>query len=96
MNSQTTGERRVRNRVYAFACLVLGIAVLFSLFFGGLYNESVPMLLACAVLLYFLPVLIAAARLKHNGAAVVRLNALRGWTGVGWIQAMKQALAEDD
>jgi Superinfection immunity protein len=48
------------------------------------------------VLLYFFPILIAAMLQKRNGAAVVRLNALRGWTGVGWIEAMKQALADDD
>lgn len=69
---------------------------MFALFFGGLYTESAPMLLACAVLLYFLPMLIAAILLKRNGVTVVKLNALRGWTGIGWIQAMKQALADDE
>ena len=54
------------------------------------------MLLACAVLLYFLPILIAAMLLKRNGVAVVKLNALHGWTGIGWIEAMKQALADDE
>ncbi len=54
------------------------------------------MLLACAVLLYFLPILIAAILLKRNGVTVVKLNALRGWTGIGWIEAMKEALADDE
>lgn len=89
-------SRKGRSPVQAFLSLAFGVAVLFCLFFGGLYRESVPMLLACAVLLYFLPILIAAILLKRNGAAVVKLNALRGWTGIGWIQAMKQALANDE
>jgi hypothetical protein len=76
--------------------LAFGVAALFCLFFGGLYEESVAMLVACAVLLYFLPILIAAMLLKRNGAAVVRLNTLRGWTGIGWIEAMKEALADDE
>ncbi len=69
---------------------------MFCLFFGGLYSESIPMLLACAVLLYFLPILVAAILLKRNGVTVVKLNALRGWTGIGWIEAMKEALADDE
>lgn len=64
--------------------------------YAGLRYENIGILLGCAVLLYFFPILIAAMLLKRNGAAVVRLNALRGWTGIGWIEAMKQALAEDD
>jgi len=96
VQGQHRTSRRTRSRLYSFLSLAFGVAVLFCLFFGGLYQESVPMLLACLVLLYFLPILIAAVLLKRNGATVVKLNALRGWTGVGWIQAMKEALAEDD
>lgn len=69
---------------------------MFLLFIEALLHESAGLLLACAVLLYFLPILIAAVLLKRNGATVVKLNALRGWTGIGWIEAMKHALAMDD
>lgn len=87
---------RRRSPLYAFLSLAFGVAVLFALFFEGLLRESLPLLLASAVLLYFLPILIAAVLLKRNGAVVVKLNALRGWTGIGWIQAMKHALADDE
>ena len=88
--------RTSRSPLHAFLSLAFGVAVLFCLFFAGLYRESVPLLLACAVLLYFLPILIAAVLMKRNGVTVMKLNALRGWTGIGWIEAMKRALAEDE
>ncbi|MBV8902854.1 MAG: protein kinase, partial [Acidobacteriia bacterium] len=87
-------EKR-RSPLHAFLSLAFGVAVLCLLFIEGLLQESVGLLLACAVLLYFLPILIAAVLLKRNGAAVVKQNALRGWTGIGWIEAMKLALAMD-
>lgn len=88
--------RKTRYHTSGPLCLTLGIVIVFCLFFGGLYRESVGLLLACGVLFYFLPILIAAMLLKRNGAAVVKLNALRGWTGIGWIEAMKQALLDDE
>lgn len=85
-----------RSPLSAFLSLAFGVAMLFLLFIEGLLHESVGLLLACAVLLYFLPILIAAVLLKRNGAAVVKVNTLRGWTGIGWIAAMKLALAMDE
>jgi hypothetical protein len=81
--------------VYAFIALTLAVAILFGLVYGGLLTETPAALLACAVLLYFLPVIVAAMRLKRNGLAVIKLNTLHGWTGIGWIRAMKEALADD-
>jgi len=88
--------RKTRYRTSGPLCLTFGVAIVFCLFFGGLYRESVGLLLACGVLFYFLPILIAAMLLKRNGAAVVKINMLRGWTGIGWIEAMKQALSDDE
>ncbi len=88
--------RKGRSSPLAFLSLTFGLAVVSALLIVGLRRESVAMLLACAVLLYFLPILVAAMLLKRNGAAVVKLNALRGWTGIGWIAAMKEALTDDD
>jgi TIR domain/Superinfection immunity protein len=84
-----------RGPVFPFIALVVGVAALFSLFIEGLKIESPALLCACGVLLYFLPVLVAAMRLKRDGSTVVKKNALQGWTGKGWIEAMKLALAED-
>lgn len=92
----TTSARRARYRAYGFLSLLFGIAVLVAMAYAGLRYENIGILLGCAVLLYFFPILIAAMLLKRNGPAVVRLNALRGWTGIGWIEAMKQALADDE
>jgi serine/threonine-protein kinase len=92
--AMTTRSRRAYYR--AFVSLTLGVLLLALLAYEGLRLENVGLLLACAVLLYFFPILIAAISLKRNGPAVVRLNALRGWTGIGWIEAMRQALEADD
>jgi serine/threonine protein kinase len=82
-------------RVSGPLCLTMGVALLCWLVFEGLYHENAALLLASAVLLYFLPILVAAMSLKRNGARVVKLNALRGWTGIGWIEAMKHALTDE-
>jgi serine/threonine protein kinase len=94
--SRASAATRYRTQAYKFSALAFGVAGLFCLLFGALYRESIPMLLVFVVLLYFLPILVAAMLRKRNGASVVRLNTLRGWTGVGWLKAVKQALADDD
>ncbi len=92
--SPSTSSRRARNR--GFVSLCIGVAIFALLIYAGCRLENVGPFLACAVLLYFFPILIAAISRKRNGPTVVRLNTLRGWTGVGWIEAMKHALADDD
>lgn len=84
-----------RSPLFPFIALVVGVAALSGLVYEGLKLESPAMLGAFVVLLYFLPVLVAAMRLKSDGSTVVKLNALQGWTGKGWIEAMKLALGED-
>jgi hypothetical protein len=37
---------------------------------------------------YFIPSFIAFGRKHHNGAAIVLLNLLLGWTALGWIAAL--------
>jgi uncharacterized membrane protein YqaE (UPF0057 family) len=38
--------------------------------------------------LYFLPTLVALLRGHHNGVAILVLNALLGWTLLGWVAAL--------
>ena len=47
--------------------------------------------LLCLIALYFLPTIIASQRgLRAGGAGI--LNALFGWTGVGWIALLVWAI----
>jgi hypothetical protein len=41
---------------------------------------------------YFLPAIIAAVRHTHNAAAILILNLLVGWTGIGWLVVFLMAL----
>ena len=41
--------------------------------------------LILAVLVYFLPTVIALARGHHNGFAIFLTNLLLGWTFIGWL-----------
>jgi hypothetical protein len=41
--------------------------------------------LSAAVLLYFLPAIIASVREADDRVALVWLNLLLGWTGIGWL-----------
>lgn len=50
-------------------------------------------LLIVAPFLYFLPLLIADARRHGQLRALALLNALGGWTGIGWIAALLWAVA---
>jgi hypothetical protein len=41
---------------------------------------------------YFLPTIVAVARGHHNAFAILLLNLLLGWTGLGWIFALVWAV----
>ena len=53
-------------------------------------------LLVAAVLLglYFLPTFIARSRGHRNATAIFALNALAGWTFIGWLAAFIWALVD--
>ncbi len=52
-------------------------------------------LLAVALFLYFIPALEAHRRRHRNARAIAALNALLGWTVLGWIVALVWALTDD-
>ena len=41
-----------------------------------------------ALLLYFLPTIVAARRNHHNVGAIGLLNLFLGWTFIGWVLAL--------
>jgi len=49
-------------------------------------------LIAGAVVLYFVPLIIALARRVRYRLAVTVVNVLLGWTGLGWIVALVMAV----
>ncbi len=48
-------------------------------------EESISILIATGVLVYFLPFYIAWFRRHHNKAGVFLINLLFGWTVIGWL-----------
>ncbi len=55
-------------------------------------NASSPMLgfilLALAVLVYFIPTIVAGKRGHPNGTSIFLLNLFLGWTAIGWLAAL--------
>ena len=45
-----------------------------------------------ALILYFVPSLVAGQRRHHNQAAILALNLFLGWTFVGWVVALVWSL----
>jgi len=52
-------------------------------------------LLALALLTYFLPSIVAGYRKHRNTTAIFVLNLLGGWTGVIWLGALVWSLLEE-
>ena len=45
--------------------------------------------------IYFVPAILALGLNRRNAAAILLLNLLLGWVGVGWVVALAWALAAD-
>ena len=56
--------------------------------------ESV-MLVTWLALLYMLPTIIAAVQQRTNTGAIAALNALLGWTFIGWVVALVWAMTKN-
>jgi len=54
---------------------------------------STDPILIGSILLYFLPVIIAAVRNHHNGWSILVVNLFLGWTIVGWVVALAWAVS---
>ena len=44
------------------------------------------------ILVYFLPAVVACSRRSPRKDHVIAVNALLGWTVIGWVIAMREAL----
>lgn len=52
-------------------------------------------LILIAGIVYLVPTMIVAVRGHRNGFAIVLLNILAGWTGIGWLIALIMAVWVD-
>lgn len=50
-------------------------------------------IIVLAIILYFLPSIVAERRSHNNLTAIVLINAIFGWTVLGWIGALVWAVA---
>ena len=62
-------------------------------------NNDVPivliiLLLAAALIVYFIPCWVANARQHHNANAIFITNLFLGWTFLGWVAALIWAFTE--
>jgi hypothetical protein len=80
------------------AFIFLGIAAAYYVSTGGTAGTGnaiggvITLIVVGAI--YFLPALIASARNHHNAIAILALNFLLGWTGLGWIGAFIWSLTD--
>lgn len=58
-------------------------------------SSSGMLILLVIVCLYFLPTIIAMGRGHRNALAIVLLNVLGGWTGLGWLGALIWSVLRD-
>lgn len=54
------------------------------------------LVLILLIVLYFIPALVASSRTHHNRMAIFALNALLGWTVLGWIAAFVWSLTHTE
>lgn len=47
------------------------------------------------IALYFLPAVVANLKGKKNSSAILVLNLLLGWTGIGWVIALVWSATKD-
>ncbi|MBB3140208.1 superinfection immunity protein [Halomonas sp. THAF12] len=53
------------------------------------------LMLFVAVVVYFLPLIVAVMRSKENAVAISMLNLFLGWTFIGWVVALVWACMND-
>src|SRR3954453_22421542 len=74
--------------------LILGLALLYLLFYLVPAETLPTSATIMLVLFYFIPSLVAWSTNNHNTMAIFALNVLLGWTGIGWVAAFIWALAK--
>ena len=66
-------------------------------FYSWYWSNSSPLvsflIMVLLWLVYFIPSVLAFWRVHHSKVAILTLNILLGWSGIGWIVALVWALA---
>ena len=66
-------------------------------FYSWYSSDSSPVVSILVMVLlwaaYFIPSVVAFLRAHHSKVAILTLNILLGWSGIGWIVALVWALA---
>lgn len=66
-------------------------------FYSWYWSNSSPVVFYLVMVLswalYFIPAVVAFLRAHHSKVAILTLNILLGWTGIGWIVALVWSLA---
>ena len=73
--------------------ILLIIALLVDELLFGTSGDAPVGLIFLAILLYFLPSLVADCRRHPSAAAILALNLFLGWTALGWVGALVWSLA---
>lgn len=50
---------------------------------------------AAAIMIYFIPTMVANSRYHRNAGAIMMVNLLLGWTFIGWVIALVWAMTAD-
>jgi hypothetical protein len=90
---ETYSRRETAIGLAMFAVIATFMAWLAGADFSQLSGQGVAgfgLMLAA----YFLPAISAECRGHHNATAILTLNLLLGWTGLGWMIAMVWAMTE--
>ena len=48
-----------------------------------------------AIMIYFIPTMVANSRYHRNAGAIMMVNLLLGWTFIGWVIALVWAMTAD-
>jgi hypothetical protein len=62
---------------------------------NGIHFLAGFLLLLAIIALYFLPTFFAYRQHKANATAIMMLNLLTGWSGIGWLIALIWSLTKD-
>jgi len=75
--------------------VIVGMTILYTISPDVAYGLLGGATAIGAVLLYFLPSIVANKRKKDNATAITVLNLFLGWTLIGWVIALVWAVSKD-
>lgn len=79
-------------RLAILSAVLMAAGLLLAAWAGGLGGVLVSVALVALLGLYMLPSILASDANHRHLAAIVALNVLLGWTGLGWLVTLEWAL----